>query len=57
MAGSNDYIYQKLETSSPTIQLESLIMTLVVDAKEGRDVMTADAPKAFMQTTLPDNGE
>lgn len=28
-------------------------MTAVIDAKEGRDVMTADVPNAFIQTHMP----
>ena len=33
-------------------QLFSIILTGVVDAKEGRDVMTADIQRAFIQTPL-----
>jgi hypothetical protein len=30
--------------------LESIMLTAIIDAKEGRDVMTADVPNAFVQT-------
>ena len=44
----------KEDTASPTVSLESIFLTAVVDAKEGRDVMTADVPNAFIQTPMPD---
>jgi hypothetical protein len=43
----------KEDASSPTATLESIMITSVVDAHEGRDVMTADVPNAFVQTELP----
>ena len=47
----------KDETASPTAALESVIMTSVIDAKEGRDVATVDIPNAFIQTEIPQEGE
>ena len=41
------------DSTSPTAALESIMLTAIVDAKEGRDVMTADIPNAFIQTQLP----
>ena len=41
------------ESASPTAALESIFLTAIVDAKEGRDVMTNDVPNAFIQTPLP----
>jgi hypothetical protein len=41
------------DTTSPTASLESIMLTAVVDAKEDRDVMTADVPNAFIQTAMP----
>jgi hypothetical protein len=35
------------------ISLESIMLTAIIDAKEGRDVMTADVPNAFVQTPMP----
>ena len=41
------------DAASPTAALESIILTGVIDAKEGRDVMTCDIPNAFIQAHLP----
>jgi hypothetical protein len=38
------------EAASPTAVTESIIITSVIDAKEGRDIMTVDIPNAFVQT-------
>ena len=43
----------KDDTASPTTALESVLLTSVIDAKEGRDVATVDIPNAFMQTETP----
>jgi hypothetical protein len=40
----------KEETASPTVLLESLLLTAVIDAKEHRDVCVVDIPHAFVQT-------
>jgi len=40
------------EAASPTASTESIIITSVIDAKQHRDVMTADIPNAFVQTPL-----
>jgi hypothetical protein len=45
--------HDKEETASPTASLESIFLTAMVDAKEGRDVMTCDIPNAFIQTVMP----
>ena len=42
------------DSASPTAALESIMLTAIVDAKEGRDVMTADVPNAFIQTNMPE---
>ena len=41
------------DSASPTAHLESILLTAAVDAKEGRDVMSADVPNAFIQTPMP----
>jgi hypothetical protein len=41
------------DAASPTVSLESILLTAVVDAHEGRDVMSADVPNAFVQTQMP----
>jgi hypothetical protein len=35
-------LYEKTETSSPTVSNEALMYTILIDAKERRDVATAD---------------
>ena len=42
------------ETSSPTASQEAIACTCVIDAKEDRDVMSADIPNAFIQTLMPE---
>ena len=44
----------KEEVSSPTMQLESLILSLIIDAKEGRDVATADVVGAYLLANMKD---
>jgi len=45
--------HSKEDAASPTASLESHFLCAVLDAKEGRDVMTADIPNAFIQAELP----
>ena len=42
----------KDETSSPTISVEALFITCLIDAKEGRDIATCDVPGAFMHANI-----
>jgi hypothetical protein len=49
--------HNKEDTASPTVSLEGLFLTAVVDAKEERDVMTCDIPNAFIQTDHPEPQE
>eukprot|EP00978_Attheya_sp_CCMP212_P048586 scaffold546300_cov122-Attheya_sp.AAC.1 len=44
----------KEESSSPTVAIESVMLTSVIDAKEERDVATVDIPGAFMQVDQED---
>ena len=44
----------KEDVTSPTIQLESLIMSLIIDAKEGRDVAIADVVGAYLKANMDD---
>ena len=39
----------KEEAASPTVALESLMLSTVIDAKEGREVAMVDIPNAFIQ--------
>ena len=40
--------------SSPTVQQESLILSLIIDAREGRDVAIADVVGAYLLATMED---
>jgi hypothetical protein len=42
----------KEETSSLTVASESLTLTCIIDAIEGRDVVTIDLPGVFMQSDM-----
>jgi len=46
---------QKEETSSPTVAVESLLISATMDALERRDVATVDIPGAFMQADMVGN--
>ncbi len=51
--GSTQRSYvDKDDAASPTASTEAVLLTGVIDAKEGRDVMTADIPNAFVQTDV-----
>ena len=43
------------DATSPTIQLESLIMSLLIDAKEGRDVAISDVVGAYLLAEMKDH--
>jgi hypothetical protein len=45
------------EASSPTASLEGIFLMAAVDAKEKRDILSADVPNAFIQTTIPEGEE
>ena len=52
-AGQKQRLYKtKEETSSPTVTIESLFLTSMVDARERRKVITVDIPGAFMQAEV-----
>ena len=42
----------KEDTRSPTVSSEGLMLTMCVDAREGRYIMAADIPNAFVQTDI-----
>lgn len=51
--GRKQRVYKnKIETSSPTVSTEALLMSCVIDAEEQRDVATCDVPGAFMQADI-----
>ena len=47
-------LYQKSETSSPTVSSDAIMLTLIVDAMEGRDVATADVAGAYLNAKMDD---
>ena len=51
--GQRDY-FRKEETSSPTVSVEALMLSCIIDAYENRDVATVDVPGAFLQTAMDD---
>ena len=55
--GSTQRSYiDKDDAASPTVMSESILLTATVEAKEERDVMTADIPNAFVQTEMVQTG-
>ena len=42
------------DAQSPTVAMESIMLTSVIDAHEGRDIMSADIPNAFIQAHMPE---
>jgi hypothetical protein len=44
----------KEDASSPTVSLEAVLLTYIVDAKKNRDVAVVDIPNAFVQTIVED---
>jgi hypothetical protein len=44
----------KEDSASPTVSLEGLILSLMIDAKEGRDVATTDIAGAYLHATMDD---
>jgi hypothetical protein len=51
-----EYI-EREDAASPTASTDSIIITSVIDAKQERDVMTADVPNAFVQTEINPSDE
>jgi hypothetical protein len=45
----------KLESSSPTVKTHALFLSCLVDAVEGRKVVVADIPGAFLSADWPDD--
>jgi Reverse transcriptase (RNA-dependent DNA polymerase) len=44
----------RIDVSSPTVAMESIFISSVIDAKEYRNVATVDIPGAFMQADIND---
>ena len=45
-------LYNKTETSSPTVSLEAMMLSCAIDAKEGRHVAVTDIPVAFLHADM-----
>lgn len=45
---------KKEDATSPTLQLESLLLSLLTDALEGRNVATGDVTRAFLLADMDD---
>jgi hypothetical protein len=48
--GSTQRKYINKEDSASPIATESILMTAAIEAEEGRDIISADIPNAFVQT-------
>jgi hypothetical protein len=50
VAGGNKWrgYISKEDSSSPTVAIESVLLTCIIDAEEGRDVAVIDIPNAFV---------
>ncbi len=44
----------KEDASSPTMSLEAVLLTCLVDANKNRDVAIVDIPNSFVQTVVED---
>ena len=47
------YVKNEDYFSSQTASLESILMTLLIDTKEGRDIAVTDIPGAYLQAIFP----
>jgi hypothetical protein len=47
-------MYPKSETASPTVSTVALLLTILVDAYEGRDVATCDVAGAYLKASMKD---
>ena len=45
------------DAASPTAMTESILITATIDAKQNRDVMTADIPNAFVQMDIDEKNQ
>ena len=50
--GTREWLTRE-DSASPAAAHESVMLTAVVNAKEGQDMMCADLPNAFIQTEMP----
>ena len=46
--------YDKSQTASPTVGTDALLLSILIDAHEGRDVATADVAGAYLKAYMDD---
>jgi hypothetical protein len=49
---SQQGLYDKLQTTSPTVSTDALMISLMIDALEQRDVATADVAGAYLHADM-----
>ncbi|KAI2512761.1 Reverse transcriptase (RNA-dependent DNA polymerase) [Fragilaria crotonensis] len=47
-------MYDKSQTASPTVSTDALMLSIMIDAKEARDVATADVVAAYLKAFMDD---
>ena len=47
-------LYEKSQTASPTVATDALMLSIMIDAYEGRDVATADVVGAYLKAFMDD---
>ena len=47
-------LYDKVEAASPTVATDALLLSILIDAHEGRDVATADVAGAYLKACMTD---
>jgi hypothetical protein len=56
--GSTQQEYKNKEDSaSPTVAIESILLTAAIEAKDHREVMTANIPNTCVQTNMEVDGK
>jgi hypothetical protein len=47
-------LYDKADTASPTVATDALLLSIIIDAYEGRDVATPDVAGAYLKAYMDD---
>jgi hypothetical protein len=47
-------VYDKSETASPTVAMDVLLLSILIDAHEGRYLATADMAGAYLKAKMDD---
>jgi hypothetical protein len=56
--GNNQQDYSsKEDTSSPTVAMESVVLSCIIDAEEERDAAVVDIPNAFVYTRVENDND